>query len=337
MKLSAQEKKDLEETQLMLTMVEMQNNALDDEAELSLQFTHGAVYREEEFQYEYIARFYKKAFQRVCHQYAQLYVSRTNQTYRSVYRMNRECFGHSLSELSTHPEFQQTGPDDVSAVVQIATCLSEPTDYITFTKRMMRAIKDKIGHLVSWPDVPPKAADDTEPAKCVGVIAEENISFHYPSSPKNGGMMLKRAGSSLVRLTVACDAKEKFIYVNLGKREVFATKKFFAKADMFFPDGSYSVGSSRFPILKNLLTPFDGDECAVNPKRQAFNDYIAAKSVPMYRALGALDARWKFHGTDLYSYDQVPTTDVTRIGITLHNMCIDKGDTCFVKLDLGLD
>lgn len=124
-------------------------------------------------------------------------------TYRSVYRMNRECFDHLLNELSNHPEFQQTGPDDVPAVVQIATCLFRMSychhrftqaytmmnneagaDYITFTKRTMRAIKDKLGHLVSWPDVPPKAADDTEPAKCVGVIAEKNISFHYPSSPR---------------------------------------------------------------------------------------------------------------------------------------------------------
>lgn len=279
--LNEKERKDLEETQMLLTMVQLQNDALDDEAERSLQFCHGMLYKEEEFQYEYIAGAFRKHFNMSVTSQPNFmsaeYITKTRtvqrngvsvtekfgywesensflndgdasqpNSYRAVYRMNRECFDHLLNELSTHPDFNQNDPEEVPVVIQLATALFRMSfchsrftqahsmlqdeggsNYVKYTKRTIKAVKDKLGHLVSWPSVPANATEggEKQPPRCAGIIEEKNFSIHYPSAPEKGGMLIKRAGSSLMKLTVICDADEKFIYANLARRGTILKKK----------------------------------------------------------------------------------------------------------------
>lgn len=117
----------------------------------------------------------------------------------------------------------------------------------------------------------------------------------------------------------------------------FYSQEVMGNPKKYFPDRSYMIGSSKLPFHTNVMTLIDEEEAAQNPKKKVYNEFIASQFVAMYRALGALDARWKFHGTDLYSYDEIDTTEIIKTCITLHNMCVNKGDMGFVELNLDLD
>ncbi|KAG2190529.1 hypothetical protein INT47_008411 [Mucor saturninus] len=96
-----------------------------------------------------------------------------------------------------------------------------------------------------------------------------------------------------------------------------------------FPDNTFMIGDSAYPLGPNLIIPFPESQCALDRRKRTFNCVHSSTRMAIERAFGVLVARWRFTSKYIYMLDQLKINEVITGCCILHNMCIDLGDTGF--------
>lgn len=312
-------------------------------------------------------------------------------SYRATYRMSKRAFEHLVNELSLHEAFNLVAPNTIPIYIQIATALFRLANshigyrqaymhlgvsygsYNNFTKRTVKAIKGRLGHLVAWPTDPEEAGevalgfgsnDGRRLSHVIGAVDGKNFKIHKPSG-EAGGMFRDRKNDYSVKLTAVCDSELRFTYIRVGDSGIVTKAKnlkntnmlicinlsgrthdaaAFTSSDLFrtilanpetyFPGRTFLVGDSAYPLGPNLITPFPESQCLVDSNKRTFNHIHSATRMAIERAFGVLVARWRFTGRYIYLLDQLSINEVITSACILHNMCIDLRDPGFTDVVL---
>lgn len=166
-------------------------------------------------------------------------------SYRATYRMSHEMFDWLVNELMTHNEFDLLAHNAIPAYIQIATCLIRMANshqgyrltylymgvshgsFTNFTRRTLKAIKDKLGHLIEWPENPVLAAQVANNFEhpisggkrlpgVIGAVDGKIFVIHSPSPPNYAAMFRDRKNRYSVKLTAVCSSDCKFTYIRVG-------------------------------------------------------------------------------------------------------------------------
>ncbi|KAG2193632.1 hypothetical protein INT47_007464 [Mucor saturninus] len=287
-------------------------------------------------------------------------------SYRASYRMGKRAFEHLVNELSAHEEFNLVASNTIPIYIQVATVLFRLANchigyrqaymllgvssgsYNNFTTRILKAIKDQLGYLLTWPSEPARAnaiavgfGSNTGDILngVIGAVDGKNFIIHQPSPPTVGAMFRDRKNNYSVKLTAVCDSVLRFTYIRVGDsgrthdaaafRSSDIASEILRHPDNHFPDNTFMIGDSAYPLGPNLITPFPESQCVLDSRNCTFNRVHSSTRMAIERAFGVLVARWRFTSKYIYMLDQLKINEVITGCCILHNMCIDLGDTGF--------
>lgn len=164
-------------------------------------------------------------------------------SYRATYRMGKDAFENLVNELSNHEEFNFVAPNAIPVYIQVATALFRLANchvgyrqaymllgvsygsYNNFTRRTLKAIKGRLGHLLAWPTDPEAAravahgfgSDNGQRLNgVIGAVDGKNFTIHKPSPDEFGAMFRDRKNDYSVKLTAVCDSNLRFTYISVG-------------------------------------------------------------------------------------------------------------------------
>ncbi|KAG2191043.1 hypothetical protein INT47_004036 [Mucor saturninus] len=191
---------------------------------------------------------------------------------------------------------------------------------------------DQLGHLLTWPSEPVRAnaiavgfGSNTGDRLngVIGAVDGKNFIIHQPSPPTVGAMFRDRKNNYSVKLTTVCDSVLRFTYIKVGDSGGTHDAAAFRSSDIAseilrhpgnrFPDNTFMIGDSAYPLGPNLITPFPESQCVLDSRKP----------------FGVLVARWRFTSKYIYMLDQLKINEVITGCCILHNMCVDLGDTGF--------
>ncbi|KAI8068400.1 hypothetical protein BC940DRAFT_366939 [Gongronella butleri] len=237
-------------------------------------------------------------------------------SYYKNYRMRQRTFMNLVETLSSHPAFQFTAPNATPVDIQIACVLwrfanahigyrtfavnlgYSQGSYRNFTKRFVIAIKDTFADRpFKWPRgekaheaaalfqrLPLRLHGRSEHPNArrlpnvIGAIDGKLVTIHRPIRVDSEAFRNRKSNLSLNLLAI-CDANLKFT--------ALYSEALVNPADRF-PDDTYILGDSAYPLMEQLITPFPSQY--------------------------------------LYVVDVMEQSEIIYIACQLHNMCIDAGD-----------
>ncbi|KAG2191676.1 hypothetical protein INT47_010268 [Mucor saturninus] len=261
-------------------------------------------------------------------------------SYRANYRMGKRAFEHLVNELSAHEEFNLVAPNTIPIYIQVATAL-------------FRLANCQIGYRQAYMLL----GVSSEPARAnaiavgfgsnigdrlngvIGAVDGKNFIIHQPSPPTVGAMFRDGKNNYSVKLTPLCDSVLRLTYIKVGDsgrthdaaafRSSDIASEILRHPDNHFPDNTFVIGDSAYPLGPNLITPFPESQCVLDSRKRTFNRVHSSTRMAIERAFGVLVARWRFTSKYIYMLDQLKINEVITGCCILHNMCIDLGDTGF--------
>ena len=179
---------------------------------------------------------------------------------------------------------------------------------------------------------------------CMGSIDGKHIRIKCPT---NSGSVFYNYKSffSIVLLAVA-DATYKFIVVDIGAEGsasdsgVFSNSSFgksILESTIELPPqkviGTHSlppvfVGDQAFPLRKNLMRPFPGNEHDLSRSKRIFNYRLSRARMSVENAFGVLAARWRIFYRPIDSKLET-VKNITMACVCLHNYLVaESSDYC---------
>lgn len=177
---------------------------------------------------------------------------------------------------------------------------------------------------------------------CCGVIDSTHIPIKTPRESFSPKEYYNKKGFYSVILQAVVDDKERFMNVSVvspgsaSEIEAFTNSSLFKEGDagkLFTPElipvpgtsdtvKSFIVGSSAFPLLPWLITPFRGE---LSKEQEVFNHNVANSRTVVKQAFNKLKGRWR----SLLKDNDSNLTNIERQVLAccyLHNICIECND-----------
>ncbi|KAG2211004.1 hypothetical protein INT47_000164 [Mucor saturninus] len=149
----------------------------------------------------------------------------------------------------------------------------------------------------------------------IGAVDVKYLIIHQPSPPTVGAMFRDRKNNYSVKLTALCDSALRFTYIKVGRthdaaafRSSDIASKIHRHPGSHFPDNTFMIGDSAYPLGPNLITPFPESQCVLDSCKRTFNRVHSLTKMAIERAFGVLLARWRFTSKYIYMLGQIKLT-----------------------------
>lgn len=287
----------------------------------------------------------------------------STQSFLAHYRMNRGTFEKLVKALEGHPAFQLRAHNSTPTYIQVAVVLWRYANnhfrfrmfqallgysqgsFHNFSERFLEAMLDTFGHIIAWPSTDEEfnavqhrfeyPIDEEGPRKLKGVIGAvdgKQITIHRPR--KDSERFRDRKSNLSINLTAVCDYDLRFRYIRVGDSGRCHDARVFQRSTIpemmysttYFPENTYLLGDSAYPLSKQLIVPYSQGESDDDASKRKFNYIFSGMRSAIERAFGLLVKRWRFLGHYLYVMDHERLVNVLTCCVILHNICIKDGD-----------
>ncbi|KAG2193042.1 hypothetical protein INT47_009292 [Mucor saturninus] len=208
-----------------------------------------------------------------------------------------------------------------------------------FTNRFIDAMLEITPEIITWP------IEDRERAfNNARAIDGKLVVIQKPAI--NGNPYVDRKSHASMNFMAIRGDLTRLMYVKTGHSgrnhdaRVFTSSVIYHKilfdAARWCPANTYILGDLGYPLLPNLIVPFNGRREST-AEENIFNATFSSSRIKIKNACGVLTSRWSFLWKPLYmlSVDRMAKTIVSCCG--LHNVCVNQNDIEEAILDGSFD
>ncbi|XP_013786605.1 protein ALP1-like [Limulus polyphemus] len=285
--------------------------------------------------------------------------------FKSHFRVNRNTFevfvnriGRTLSvgDHQAHPGGKPPVPVNMQCMMFLWYIGNQETfksmsERFTISKSTAHAIcrrvneaiqKTLMPELITWPredgiqDIKNGFSQLSRLPNIIGALDGIHIPIRAPKANKESYFNKKRFHS--IVLQGVCDSRLLFTHIYTGcpgstqDADVFTSSVLYLEQQEYFPEDSFIVADSAYPLLPWVITPYR-DYGILTQEQKVFNKELNKARIAIDHAFGQLKSRFR-RLTKLEGLDMQLLVGTIVSGCVLHNLCVMADDEMYDETDV---